>query len=175
MRCEVVRSKLADYADDDVGPLDRIAIEVHTARCEACRGELNDLRTTLTMCRTTLCHPNPRDRFDELMRFIYTRERSRGIVRRVRIRRRRPVLPQMISAAAVIAILAVSAPFARGAKRLTDGIERSDTPVQTPAQAPLVSRAFVQRKDRIVTACRWSEDQNAADMPVESSDNTPLV
>ena len=173
MQCELVRAKLSNYADDDVGFRDRVAIDVHVARCAACHDELASLRETLEACRLSLSHPNPRDRFDELMAYIRTRERARGIVRRIRVRRPRPVISQVAAAAAVIAILGLTAPFARGAKRLTEGIDRSpDAPMQTAAQAPLVSRDFVKRRAKIVTACRWSEEQQA---PADPGDAAPFA
>ena len=173
MQCELVRAKLPDYADDDVGFRDRVAIDVHVARCGACREELASLRETLEACRISLNHPNPRDRFDELMAYIRTRERARGIVRRIRVRRPRPVVSQVAAAAAVIAILGITAPFARGAKRLTEGIDRSPgAQIQSPVQAPLVSRDFVKHRAKIVTACRWSEEQQA---PADEGDAAPLA
>lgn len=102
MWCAEIRERFLDYLDDDVGFRDRVAIEVHLRRCVACRCELEAWRTTIDACRETLHHPEPVDRFDNLMDMIHRREAGVRISKRVRVKRPRLVLSRLAVAAAIL-------------------------------------------------------------------------
>lgn len=45
--CEQVRSLFSDYADDELGPEERLRVEEHVGFCPRCRQVLGNLRQTL--------------------------------------------------------------------------------------------------------------------------------
>jgi len=57
MNCEEFEPLLADALGDELSPTDRVAFEEHVARCDACRGEYESARRTLSELRSL---PAPR-------------------------------------------------------------------------------------------------------------------
>ncbi|MFA6243575.1 MAG: zf-HC2 domain-containing protein [Candidatus Hydrogenedentales bacterium] len=157
MWCAEIRERFLDYLDDDVGFRDRVAIEVHLRRCVACRCELEAWRTTVDACRETLHHPEPVDRFDNLMDMIHRREAGVRLAKRVRVKRPRLVLSRLAVAAAVLVGVASSMSLMRQAKRFTDGVSESTAVAdldKVPKEAPVIAMSFVHRKTDVNKAYR---------------------
>lgn len=113
MQCARVREKFVDYVDEDVRFTERICVEVHVARCYACREELDELISLRNLCRSAVHHPGIEDGFTALRQRIAERE---AVVRSVGVwgsENWRNTVTKLLAAAVVLFILGVSTPLFR--------------------------------------------------------------
>lgn len=102
MRCEKVQEKLAAYLDSSLGWLARRQMDAHLKQCAACRRELQTLRNTVNLVRSTA----------EARQMRIPRDMTASVMARITatpaptLRRRRPLVlvPVAVAAAAALAI-----------------------------------------------------------------------
>jgi anti-sigma factor RsiW len=147
MHCQRVREKFVDFLDGDARRTEYMIVQVHLAQCPACRRALQETKALIEQSRKALAHPEPRDRFPQLMERIATEEAQYGFhwprVWRLVDHRR-----AVVAAAAGFAIVvAASAP-------LLAGLPGSDSGTGTAGDAaadrvPGVSIPFVERVNEL--------------------------
>ncbi len=123
--CGEIKTKLVDYVDDGLSHEERLAVEVHIARCYACRENVEELARLLELCGAALQHPNPCGRFEDLKQRLESEEpQYKPVVPGRRLRQRRTW--HRLAVAAVIIIVLAAAPFlVKGAMRLMAPVEDS--------------------------------------------------
>jgi anti-sigma factor RsiW len=125
--CGEIKAKLVDYVDDGLSLEERLAVEVHIARCYVCREDVEEVARLLELCGAALRHPNPRDRFEELKQRLESGEPQCDPVLPRRGSRRRSTRHKLAVAAAVIVLLAASPFLVKGVIRLFRPVENSAT------------------------------------------------
>ena len=78
MHCQRVREKFVDFLDGDARRTEHIIVQVHVAQCPACRRALQETKALMDQSREALAHPEPRDRFPQLMERIATEDAQHG-------------------------------------------------------------------------------------------------
>lgn len=147
MHCQRVREKFVDFLDGDARRTETIIVQVHVARCPDCRRALQETKALLNQARQTLAHPDPRDRFPQLMDRIATQEAQYGFhwprVWRL-IDHRRTVVA---AAAGVAIVVAASAPILAGLPGQDSGPGTAGD--ASADRIPVVSMPFVERKNEL--------------------------
>lgn len=66
MNCSEVRPHLLRYADGDLPPDERLALEDHLDHCYLCNEDLYEINKLTTACQKVLRHPHPVNRFEDI-------------------------------------------------------------------------------------------------------------
>lgn len=104
MECIKVRDRLAGYLQDDLRLTERLIVEVHVARCAACRASMDDLREVFRVCRQALRHPAPVDAYGELRERLAAADLAAAVPLREQLRQGRwPAAAGIAAAATVLA------------------------------------------------------------------------
>jgi len=125
--CDEIRTKLIDYVEDDLSQEDKLSVELHVARCYACREELDELGRLLEVCGAVLRHPSPNDRFEELKLRLESDQPQYDPVVSRRELSRRSAWHKLAVAAVVIVVLAAAPFLVKGVIRLFSPVENSAT------------------------------------------------
>ena len=147
MSCRQVQERFVDFLDGEVRPTERVMVTAHVNLCGVCRGVLHELEETLEMARDSLAHPDPRDRFPQLMERIATEE-AQHRVQWPRVWRLIDHRRTIVAAAAGLALMVgIAGPVA---SRLTQRPESRAAQVETATQqveaVSVVSAPFVAYK-----------------------------
>lgn len=168
MQCEKVRQKFVDYIDDDVRFTERICVEVHVARCYACREELEELTQLRDLCRSAVRHPGMSDGFSQLQGRIAASEaltRSQGVWGSENWRN---AVKKLAAAAVVLFVLGISSPLIRQTRSLAHQLRDVTGESQTAKEAvPTLTRSFVLRRNNLDLWARLAESAKPPESPSE--------
>lgn len=157
MQCAKVREKFVDYVDEDVRFTERICVEVHVARCYACREELDELMSLRDLCRSALSHPGIGDGFSALQKRIAERE---AVVRSVGVwgsEDWRNTVKKLAAAAVVLFILGVSTPLVRQTRWIASQFSATTASQSETREILTVTMPFVLRKQALDEEARLDE------------------
>ncbi len=170
MQCEKVREKFVDYIDDNVRFTERICVEVHVARCYACREELEELTQLRDLCRSAVRHPGMSDGFSRLQGRIAASEaltRSQGVWGSENWRN---AAKKLAAAAVVLFVLGISSPLIRQTRLLAHQLRDATGEAQTTVEVvPSLTRPFVLRRNELELEARLAESAK----PPESRSQEP--
>ena len=108
MECSKVQDRLAGFLQDDLRLTERLIVEVHVARCPACRSALHQVQDVLDACSTALKHPNPVDDYTALRERLAAADLAMAVPLREEFRPGRLSAAVGIAAALLIVIGASS-------------------------------------------------------------------
>ena len=124
MHCEQVREKFVAYVDDDVRFTERICVEVHVARCFACKEELEELQNLQEVCQTVVRHPGSAGNLEDLWRRIEEQEAAARSSRVWGAENWWNAATKLAAAAVVLFVLGVTSPFVREARNLAERFQQ---------------------------------------------------
>ena len=157
MDCSEIRAGFIGYIDGDLSGDERLRVELHVAECYDCREELDEMGGLLELSDAALKHPCPVDRFEDLKARLADAEPAPiPMLPRPRLRVREALL-KLAVAAVVIALIAASPFFIRGAKRLFTPLEGmtalgNGAAVELPFKWPFVEKKLKMENE----AAEWA-------------------
>jgi anti-sigma factor RsiW len=174
MQCAKVREKFVDYVDEDVRFTERICVEVHVARCYACREELDELISLRNLCRSAVSHPGIENGITALKKRIAERE---AVVRSVGVwgsENWRNTVTKLAAAAVVLFILGVSTPLVRHSRWISTKSSVNAASESETREVLSVTVPFVMRKQALEDAASLDEVIARSDVGLpEDARHTP--
>ncbi|MCC6695785.1 MAG: zf-HC2 domain-containing protein [Candidatus Hydrogenedentes bacterium] len=169
MHCEQVREKFVAYIDDDVRFTERICVEVHVARCFACKEELEELQNLQELCKTVVRHPGSAGNLEDLWRRIEEQEAAARSSRVWGAENWWNAATKLAAAAVVLFVLGVTSPFVREARTLAERFQQVTSESAEPIEvAPLLSAPFVAQKNRIESGFHMADHEGESEVSVPS-------
>ncbi len=173
MKCSKVREKFVDYIDDDVRFSERVSVEVHVARCYACREELDELIALQNVCRSALTYPGLGQGVSALRERIAVREAAMQSVGVWGAENTRNAIRKLAIAAVVLFVLGVTAPWVRQSRSLSDGKGARTHAGEDVREVLTVSVPFILRKNELEQQARLAESVYVADVGSTDDSRTP--
>lgn len=163
MHCSKVRDKLVDFIDDDVRFSERVGIEVHVARCYACREELDELLVLQGVCRSASTFPGTGKGLTDLRDRIAEREAARQSVGVWGSESSRNAVRKFAVAALVFFIVGITTPFLRQTGPAIQQTEDEPQSEYGEHEILTVTLPFVLRKHELEQQARLAESVYLAD------------
>jgi anti-sigma factor RsiW len=174
MKCSKVREKFIDYVDDDVRFSERIGIEVHIARCYACREELDELMNLQELCRSAVKFPGLGPGVSALHERIAVREAALQSVGVWGAESSRNAIKKLAIAAIILFVLGVGAPLVFQFRSTMNDTSHARQTKSDVREVLTVSIPFILRKNELEYEAQLAEsvflaDTHRSDVPNRNS------
>ncbi|GMV90683.1 MAG: hypothetical protein AMXMBFR82_04610 [Candidatus Hydrogenedentota bacterium] len=173
MKCSKVRERFVDYIDDDVRFSERVSVEVHVARCYACREELDELIALQNVCRAALTYPGLGQGVSALRERIAVREAAMQSVGVWGAENTRNAIRKLAIAAVVLFVLGVTAPWVRLARSFSEGGSTHADGGGDVREVLTVTVPFILRKNELEQQAQLAESVFVADVRSKDDLRTP--